>query len=183
MTTKDMTICPPAEPLVQKDTVTITPHQEGGFQLQTEQVLPAEISEVFDFFADARQLERITPPWLNFRITTPTPIEIRKGTLIDYRLRLRFIPIRWRTLISEWSPTSYFVDEQLRGPYRLWRHLHEFEPHDDGTLVRDTVHYRVAGGRLVERLFVRSDLRRIFEYRYTQLARIFSEKGEVTIGG
>ena len=147
---------------------------DGGFRLTTEQVLPATIKPVFDFFADAGQLERITPPWLNFRITTPMPIEIQKGTLIDYRLRLRFVPIRWRTLISDWTPTSQFVDEQLKGPYRLWRHLHEFEECEGGTLVRDSVEYRVLGGKLIERLFVRRDLRRIFEYRYSQLAAIFA---------
>ena len=134
------------------------------------------IKPVFDFFADAGQLERITPPWVNFRVTTPMPIEIQKGTLIDYRLRLRFVPIRWRTLISDWTPTSQFVDEQLKGPYRLWRHLHEFEECEEGTLVRDSVEYRVPGGKLIERLFVRQDLRRIFEYRYSQLAEIFTAR-------
>lgn len=147
--------------------------ENGSFQLRTEQILPAAAEPVFDFFGDARQLERITPPWLNFRITTPMPMEIRKGSLVDYKLRLRLIPIRWQTLISEWTPNSRFVDEQLKGPYTLWRHLHEFEPHEDGTLVRDTVNYRVFGGATIERLFVRRDLRRIFEYRYDQLAKIF----------
>lgn len=148
----------------------------GSFRLATEQILPAAIEPVFDFFADAGQLERITPPWVNFRVTTPMPIEIQKGTLIDYRLRLRFVPIRWRTLISDWTPTSQFVDEQLKGPYRLWRHLHEFEECEEGTLVRDSVEYRVPGGKLIERLFVRRDLRRIFEYRYSQLAEIFTAR-------
>ncbi len=148
----------------------------GSFRLATKQILPAAIEPVFDFFADAGQLERITPPWVNFRVTTPMPIEIQKGTLIDYRLRLRFVPIRWRTLISDWTPTSQFVDEQLKGPYRLWRHLHEFEECEEGTLVRDSVEYRVPGGKLIERLFVRRDLRRIFEYRYSQLAEIFTAR-------
>lgn len=145
----------------------------GAFRLQTRQLLDAPLADVFVFFADAGQLERITPPWLNFRITTPMPIEIQKGTLIDYRLRLRFIPIRWRTLISEWIPNQRFVDEQLKGPYLLWHHTHDFEETAEGTLVVDTVRYRVFGGSLIESLFVRKDLRRIFEYRYHELGKIF----------
>lgn len=151
---------------------------DGTFRLQTRQVLDGPVETVFRFFADAGQLERITPPWLNFRITTPMPIEIQKGTLIDYRLRLRLIPIRWRTLISEWVPNKRFVDEQLKGPYLLWHHTHEFEQVEDGTLVIDTVRYRVFGGRLIESLFVRHDLRRIFEYRYQELAKIFAAEPE-----
>ncbi|MFK7818867.1 MAG: SRPBCC family protein [Planctomycetaceae bacterium] len=151
-------------------------HTEDGTPvLRTRQVVPAELPDVFNFFGDASQLQRLTPPWLHFRITTPMPIEIGEGTLIDYRLRLRFIPIKWRTLISEWVPNQRFVDEQLKGPYRLWHHTHEFQPVEDGTLVTDTVRYRVPGGSLVEKLFVRNDLRRIFEYRYAALERIFVE--------
>lgn len=135
--------------------------------------MPAAIDEVFAFFGDATKLQQLTPPWLHFQIETRTPIAMQQGTLIDYRLRLRGIPIRWRTLISDWTPTSRFVDEQVRGPYRLWRHTHEFESCADGTRVRDCVEYRVLGGWLIERLFVRRDLRRIFEYRGRQLGSFF----------
>ncbi len=154
--------------------VTFSRLGSGNFQLRTEQVLPQPIEPVFNFFADAANLESITPPWLNFRITSEQPIEIKKGAIIDYRLRLRVIPIRWRTLISEWQPNERFVDEALKSPYKLWRHLHEFEPCDGGTLAKDTVEYQVPFGRIVERLFVRNELRKIFDYRYQQLEKIFA---------
>lgn len=154
--------------------VTFTRLENGDFQLQTEQMLPHPVEPVFDFFADADNLEAITPPWLNFRITTSLPIDMKKGAIIEYRLRLRIVPIRWKTLISDWVPNERFVDEALKSPYKLWHHTHEFEPVEGGTLVRDTVRYRVPFGGLVERLFVRSELRKIFEYRYAQMEKIFS---------
>lgn len=141
--------------------------------LEREQLLPAPVGEVFAFFADAGNLDRITPPFLRFRILTPLPIELREGTLIDYRLRLRGVPIRWRTRISVWQPPHRFVDEQLRGPYRLWQHEHTFEPVGDGTLCRDVVRYRHWGGSIAERLLVRPDLERIFDYRSSTLRSIF----------
>ncbi|MHC5023711.1 MAG: SRPBCC family protein [Planctomycetota bacterium] len=121
--------------------------------------------EVFAFFADAHNLERITPPRLRFEILTPDPIEMREGLLIDYRLRLRGIPMRWQSAITAWEPPYRFVDEQRRGPYRRWIHEHVFEDDGDGTIVRDEVRYGVPGGRLVHALLVAPDLRRIFAYR------------------
>lgn len=144
-------------------------------ELHTIQELQAPREAVFGFFADATQLQRITPPWLHFRIVTPPPIEMAEGTLIDYRLRLHGFPIRWRTLISEWSPQERFVDEQIRGPYRQWHHTHDFEATPRGTLVRDTVRYRVPAGWLIERFFVRRQLRRIFNFRRDALEQIFAE--------
>lgn len=144
--------------------------------LERAMVLPASIAHVFAFFADAGNLESITPPLLRFRILTPTPIEMREGTLIDYRLRLRGVPIRWRTRISVWRPPHRFVDEQVRGPYRLWRHEHTFEPVSAGTLCRDVVHYRHWGGPIAERLIVRPDLERIFDYRAGRLREIFADR-------
>ena len=97
---------------------------------------------VFPFFADARNLEAITPPLLRFRVVTPGPIEMRAGTLLQYRLRLHGLSLDWLTRIAEWVPGERFVDEQIAGPYRLWHHTHEFAPHGDGeTLMRDTVRY------------------------------------------
>lgn len=138
-----------------------------------ETILPAPREELFAFFSNALKLQEITPPWLHFRVVTPTPIEMREGTLIDYRLRLRGVPMTWRTLISRWDPPHCFVDEQLRGPYRLWRHRHEFEEHAGGTLMRDHVEYRVPLDRLVHRWLVRPDIEKIFAYRATRLARLF----------
>lgn len=148
--------------------------------LRAEQSFEAPIEKVFSFFSEAANLEDITPPWLNFRILTPQPIEMAQGTLIDYRLTLHWIPIRWRTEISEWHPPYQFVDRQLRGPYRLWRHTHTFEETDRGTHMTDIVEYSVPGGRLVNRLFVEPDLRVIFQYRQQRLAERFAVRECVT---
>jgi ligand-binding SRPBCC domain-containing protein len=121
----------------------------------------------------AGNLEALTPPWLNFKILTPLPIDVHEGTLIDYRLRLRGVPVRWRTRISVWQPPYRFVDEQLRGPYRQWIHEHTFEAHQGGTLVRDHVRYAVPFDWLVHRLLVRPDVERIFRYRAAELRRRF----------
>lgn len=124
--------------------------------------------EVFGFFAEAGNLETLTPAFLNFEILTPLPIEMHVGTLIDYRLSLFAIPFRWHTRIVAFEPGRRFVDVQLSGPYALWHHLHEFEDTPDGTRVRDTVDYEPAFGlfgRLAHALFVRKTLARIFDYR------------------
>jgi ligand-binding SRPBCC domain-containing protein len=155
--------------------IRIGPSPAGdGFRLHTEFVLPQVREDVFRFFADAFQLETLTPPWLNFAVLTPAPIDICAGTLIDYRLRLHGVPIRWRTRISMWEPPFRFVDEQLRGPYRRWRHEHTFESIDGGTLCRDVVDYAVPFGRLIERFFVRGELIRIFSYRQNRLRELFA---------
>jgi ligand-binding SRPBCC domain-containing protein len=153
---------------------TIIPHPtERGASLLTSEVwVPKPRPEVFELFGDAFQLETLTPPWLNFHVITPRPIAMAPGIKIDYRLRLHGIPIRWQSLISCWEPPFLFVDEQLRGPYRKWHHLHTFEEKDGGTLVRDEVTYRVPGGRLIDRLFVRGDLERIFAFRRAKLLEL-----------
>jgi ligand-binding SRPBCC domain-containing protein len=140
---------------------------------ETEQWLPVSREKVFPFFADARNLETITPPWLNFHVLTPGEIPLRTGALIDYQLRIHGLPVRWRTEITGWKPPVSFVDEQRRGPYRLWRHTHTFEEKDGGTLCRDHVEYAVPGGALVNWLFVRQDVKRIFAYRATVLKKHF----------
>jgi len=145
------------------------------FVLHAEQWLPCLRERLFAFFSDAFQLETLTPPLLRFEVVTPPPIVIRAGTLIDYRLRLHGIPIRWQSEISEWEPPSRFVDRQTRGPYRLWRHEHRFVECDKGTLVIDHVDYRVTGGRLVNRLLVAPDLRRIFVFRMQKLEELFGQ--------
>ena len=145
--------------------------------LQRTQVLPARPDEVFAFFADARNLEAITPSFLRFRVVTPGPITMREGALIDYRLRLHGIPIRWRTRIEVWEPPLRFVDAQLRGPYRSWRHEHTFSAAPGGgTLMRDRVDYELPLGPLgaiAHALFVRRDLARIFDHRASAVASYF----------
>lgn len=144
-----------------------------GSRLKTCQLLPHRRDQVFAVFSDVFRLQALTPAWLHFSVLTPAPVTIREGTLIDYRLRLRGLPIRWQSCISEWNPPLGFVDVQVRGPYRSWRHEHIFEATDGGTVCRDIVDYAVPGGRLIDWLFVRRDLREIFEYRHRKLAELF----------
>jgi ligand-binding SRPBCC domain-containing protein len=137
--------------------------------LRREQRLEGSPDEVFPFFADARNLEAITPPRLRFRVVTPEPIEMRVGTFIQYRLRLHGVPVRWNTTIQEWSPPHRFVDVQARGPYALWHHTHEFAGAGKGaTLMTDIVRYAIGLGPLGElarRALVRRDLDAIFDFR------------------
>lgn len=151
------------------------------FTLDSQQFVPRPIAEVFSFFADATNLQRLTPPWLHFNVLTPAPIEMKADALIDYKLRVHGLPLRWRTRIVEWQPPHRFVDEQIRGPYRLWRHLHTFEERDGGTLMRDRVEYAVVGGRVVNALFIRPDLRRIFKYRADAMREVFGAAGEAAL--
>ena len=150
-----------------------TPTDAGTWLLQAEVRLPRPAAEIFPFFSDAANLERLTPPWLRFRILTATPIDMHEGTLIDYRLRVRGVPLRWRTRIRAWEPPHRFVDEQLKGPYRLWVHEHTFREADGGTVCGDRVEYAVPGGALAHRLFVRRDVERIFAYRQRMLHEMF----------
>lgn len=144
-------------------------------EFQTELWLPLPPEELFPFFADAANLDAITPPWLHFHIVTPPPIVMHEGTLIDYRLRVRGVPLRWRTRISAWQPPHRFVDEQLRGPYRQWIHEHTFELRKGGTLARDRVRYAVPFDWLLHHWFVRPDIERIFRHRSMALRMIFAQ--------
>lgn len=145
--------------------------------LARRQRLARPPEEVFDFFADAGNLEAITPPSLRFRIVSPRPIAMGAGALIEYRLRVRGVPLMWLTRIDTWEPSRRFVDVQLAGPYALWHHTHEFEALDDGsTLMRDVVRYALpfwAAGELAHRAFVGHELRAIFDFRHAEVARHF----------
>lgn len=141
------------------------------YQLHVEQTLPRPLAEVFPFFADARNLERITPPWLHFSILSQD-LEMRVGLKIDYRLKLHGIPLHWQSEITAWEPPLRFVDEQRRGPYRLWRHEHRFQAEGKGTKVVDDVTYALWGGWLFNPLWVRRDLEKIFAYRQQIIAQI-----------
>ena len=153
-----------------------SPDHPNAFRLTASIEVPSVVDDVFPFFADAANLEAITPPWLRFRIDTPLPITMQTGSVIDYRLRLHGIPIRWRTEISDWDPPHRFTDQQLKGPYQLWKHTHTFETTSNGTNVVDNVDYIVPGGRLIDRLFVRPDLRKIFTWRQQQISEHFSDR-------
>lgn len=143
--------------------------------LQRRQRIELPIARAFDFYGDAHNLERITPPWLGFEVATPGAIEMGVGTLIEYRLRLHRVPVRWRTRIEVWEPPRRFVDVQVRGPYSLWEHTHAFAEDGPGaTVIEDRVRYSIPFGPLgeiAERLLVRRDLRRIFDYRREAVAR------------
>jgi ligand-binding SRPBCC domain-containing protein len=146
--------------------------------LRREQRLEGSPEEVFAFFGDARNLEAITPPLLRFRMLTRDPVVMAQGTLLRYRLRVHGVPVRWLTQITEWEPPQRFVDEQLEGPYALWRHTHTFEADGaGGTLMRDEVRYALplgALGELAHRLLVRRDLARIFDYRAQRVPALIS---------
>jgi ligand-binding SRPBCC domain-containing protein len=141
--------------------------------------VPRPRPEVFAFFADAGNLEELTPRLLAFHILTPQPIEMRPGAIIEYKLRVHGLPVRWKTEITAWEPPHRFVDEQRRGPYRQWTHEHTFEDAPGGgTLVRDRVHYRVPFGRLANWLVVERDVRKIFTFRTETLLQRFGGKPE-----
>lgn len=147
-----------------------------SYVLEREQFVPRRRPEVFAFFADAANLERLTPATLRFRTLTPAPIEMRPGAVIDYRLSLLGIPFRWRTVIEAFEPESRFVDLQASGPYKLWRHTHTFEDAPGGTLIRDRVEYELPFGPLgaiARALFVRRQLDHIFDYRRAVIDGMF----------
>jgi len=143
------------------------------FTLEATQRLPRPLAEVFPFFAEPRNLEQLTPPWLRFQILTPGDLKMRVGLIIEYRIHLHGFPLRWWTEITAWDPPRRFVDEQRRGPYRLWVHEHRFEESCGVSTVQDRVTYAVLGGTLVRRLFVAPDLERIFEFRRATLEKLY----------
>ncbi len=147
--------------------------------LERKQIIASPVAAVFDFFADAGNLERITPPELNFKITSPQPIDIKKGALIDYQLKLRGIPITWKTEITQWNPPHDFVDTALKSPYKQWIHLHTFEESENGeTIMRDKVRYRLPLEPLgdIAHFYVKKELKYIFDYRYKVIEEIFQSK-------
>jgi ligand-binding SRPBCC domain-containing protein len=147
--------------------------KDGLFTVEARLFLPRPLKVVFPFFADAGNLETITPPWLRFEIVTPRPISMRVGALIEYRLRLHGVPMRWRSEITVWDPPNRFVDEQRRGPYRVWIHEHTFTERDGGSQVSDFVRYAAPGGWLINRIFVRGHLQQIFRHRIRRLQELF----------
>ncbi len=150
------------------------------YRLHTQLWLPRPRQEIFNFFSDPTNLERITPPWLRFKILTLQPIDMKVGTRLDYRLRLRGIPLRWQSEIAVWEPPDRFIDKQTRGPYTLWVHEHTFTDHKSGTLVGDGVLYAILGGKLIQKFLVQPDLERIFRYRHQVLQKIFNPSDAIS---
>ncbi len=154
--------------------------QSDTYTLCREQMLPLEVTQVFSFFADASNLEVITPPWLHFKILDRENPRVGPGALIDYWLRWRGLPIRWRTQITAWDPPHSFEDLQLLGPYRNWRHTHLFEAAGRGTRMSDVVHYALPFGplgALAHRLVVANDLEAIFDFRARRVASLLCVGG------
>ena len=146
--------------------------------LETETTIPASRQSVFGFFSDASNLERLTPPSLGFQILTPLPIRMEEGALIDYRILVRGLPIRWRTRVCRWNPPFEFIDEQFKGPYRKWIHHHTFEETDSKmTCMRDRVRYALPFAPFGDMAlpFVRAELRGIFDFRRKAILEIFSQ--------
>jgi len=151
---------------------------DGGWMLRATQVIPLPRTTLFPFFADARNLAVITPPAMGFRIHTAEPIVMREGTLIDYTVRVAGVPLRWRTLITRWDPPTEFADEQLRGPYALWRHRHHFTALDDQrTRMDDEVLFRLPLAPLgnIAVPFVKHELRKIFRFRHAAIERAIAD--------
>jgi ligand-binding SRPBCC domain-containing protein len=144
--------------------------------LRTETKLYGNIETIFDFFSKAENLNEVTPPELSFKILTPLPLDIKQGALIDYRIKLSGIPMRWRTHIKVWEPPYRFIDEQLKGPYRVWHHEHQFEQKDGYVLMTDTVHFLSPGWifePIVNALFVEPRVKSIFKYREGKFTTLF----------
>ena len=143
--------------------------------LERQQRVELPIERIFEFYGDARNLETLTPPWMGFHVITPAPIEMRPGAIIDYRLNVHGLPLRWRTRIDAWEPPTRFVDVQLRGPYSRWEHTHTFQPDGkDAVLIGDRVRYVLPLGPLGEIAhvaLVKRDLKRIFDYRELAVSR------------
>lgn len=145
------------------------------FHLSYRLWLPQPREILFPFFSDAFKLEEITPVWLRIRVLAVNPNPMELGTEIDYRLRIRGIPVRWQTGITEWNPPQHFVDEQVRGIFRLWVHEHRFSEQGGGTLCEDLVRYATPGGALMNWLFVERDLREMFAFRAARFQAIFGQ--------
>ena len=143
------------------------------FHIGASVTLRRPLTEIFEFFALAENLDLLTPPQLQFSILTPLPIHMEVGTIIKYRIKLRGFPVMWDSEITEWDPPYGFTDTQVHGPYGSWVHRHRFKETPEGTLVTDDVTYRAPGGELIDRMFVRPELKKIFDYRTAKLLELF----------
>jgi ligand-binding SRPBCC domain-containing protein len=165
----DMNVSPSPEPL------SFTERQDGTTHLLASQWIPRPIEEVFRFFSQPENLSTLTPAEMHFTMLTPSPVEMKEGQELSYRLKVKGIPIGWTSKITLWDPPHAFADLQLKGPYRTWDHTHRFERDGAGTRVLDEVIYHAPGFRWMERLIVRPDIRNIFSFRHQTLERLLSD--------
>lgn len=142
-----------------------------------ETIINRPLKEVFDFFSEAENLNKLTPPELYFKIITPSPIIIRQGTIIDYKIKLNGISFHWKTEITVFENQKRFVDTQLKGPYKVWIHEHSFEEREGKTYMKDVVQFLSPGWVLepiINKLFVEKKVKAIFEYRQKILSELFN---------
>jgi len=146
------------------------------YRLVHEQLVPRKLEEVFDFFSRAENLETLTPGFLHFKIVSVSPLPVQKGTLINYKLRVRGLPLRWTSEIREWNPPTQFVDFQTGDPYKFWHHTHRFIAEGNNTRIMDEVLYDLPFGplgRLAHSVLVKSDVEKIFRYREMKIQALF----------
>lgn len=144
------------------------------FTLRCQMQAPVSMRDAFAVFEDPRNLAKITPPWLNFQLLNPEE-PMAKGALLNYRFRWMNVPLRWKTVISEYEAPFFFTDEMVSGPYSLWIHKHRFHPTEEGTLVTDEVDYALplgVIGALTNKFVVANHLKEIFRYRQMSLNEI-----------
>lgn len=152
------------------------PFKDNHEEIFSEIWVPRKINEVFPFFSDEKNLEKLTPQYLNFKVLSKSSEQLQEGTTIDYQLHVHGIPLKWKTLIQSWNKDKSFVDVQLRGPYAIWHHTHEFEEFHGGTIIRDIVKYKLPLGKIGNIFggnFVRSDVDKIFDYRKKIITKLF----------
>lgn len=146
--------------------------------LERSQWVARPVEEVFAFFSEAKNLEKITPPYLHFSILKTSTESIEKNTLIDYRLKLHGMPFKWKTLINDYVKNEFFIDEQVKGPYKLWVHTHSFIPENNGTRINDHITYKIPFGyigNLLLKQYINNDLNKIFEYRKKIIEEVFKD--------
>ena len=163
----DMDVSPPPEPLKFEE------QSDGTIRLEATQWIQRPLEEVFRFFSQPENLHALTPTRMNVELLTTTPVDMRAGRQLTYRLRVKGLPIRWTSQIVRWDPPHSFRDIQLKGPYRKWDHTHRFERDGCGTRVIDDVRYSAPGPRWMERAWIRPDVRKIFQYRHRTLEGVF----------
>ena len=149
------------------------------YEINTTQFIAKPLEMVFDFFSKPENLEHITPSYLKFNLQTPSPVIMKIGQIIDYKIKLKGIPLRWRSQITSYDPPYHFVDEQIRGPYALWQHTHTFKEKNGTTLIEDHILYKIPFGIIgsaANSLFVKKDLTRIFQYRKEKINLIFGKE-------
>jgi len=145
------------------------------FQLSVQQIVPQNIETVFSFFETPKNLNLITPSWLNFKILPPVPKSSYAGLEISYRLNLHKFPMYWKSRIIQYKKNDFFCDKQIFGPYMFWEHTHKFTSDGKNTIIDDVVNYKVLFGNVIHKLFVKKDLKKIFEYRYKKIEELFKK--------